>query len=1118
CGTLHVTGRTQLSSNEQNYHIYGNSGAHIHCVKGYEFPDHTNTTTVKCLETGAWSTVPTCQPKDCGTLHVKEHTYLSTNEENYHLYGYSGAHIQCDTGYEFPDHSNTTTVKCLDTGVWSNVPLCQPKDCGTLHVKEHTNLSMNEKNYHIYGNSGAHIQCDTGYQFPDHSNTTTVKCFDTGVWSNVPLCQPKDCGKYHVTGQTQLSSNEQNYHIYGNSGAHIHCVKGYEFPDHTNTTTVKCLETGVWSTVPTCQPKVCGTLHVKEHTNLSMNEQKYHIYGNSGAHIQCDPGYEFPDHSNTTIVKCLDTGVWSNVPLCQPKDCGTFHVTGHTQLSSNQQNYHIYANSGAHVHCVKGYEFPDHTNTTTVKCLETGAWSTVPTCQPKDCGTLHVKEHTNLSMNEQNYHIYGNSGAHIQCDTGYEFPDHSHTTTVKCLDTGVWSNVPLCQPKDCGTFHVTGHTQLSSNQQNYHIYANSGAHVHCVKGYEFPDHTNTTTVKCLETGAWSTVPTCQPKDCGTLHVKEHTNLSMNEQNYHIYGNSGAHIQCDTGYEFPDHSHTTTVKCLDTGVWSNVPLCQPKDCGTVNVTGHTQLSSNQQYYHIYGNSGAHIHCVKGYEFPDHSNTATVKCLEIGAWSTVPTCQPKDCGTFHVTGHTQLSSNEQNYHIYGNSGAHIHCVKGYEFPDHSNTTTVKCLATGAWSTVTTCQPKDCGDIHSSISIRNALKRRLHNDTKYSSTAEIDCDEGYFNIKEIQTSGISTTTIRCSEYGTWMNIPTCVRKDCGNLDMLNISNAKTRIVFTDTKYQSNATISCETGYTDQNKHQTLGISTSWITCSANGTWANVPHCERKDNYLVCGNVHNISINYASNRRLYNDTIAETDCDEGYYNINDAQTSGISTATIRCSENGTWVNMPACVRKDCGKLDQLNISNAKLRLTFGDTKYKSSAAISCDTGYTDKNKPQTNDISTSLITCSANGTWAHVPKCVRKDCGNVHYISINNAANRRLHNDTKYTSTADIDCDEGYYDIKVTQTTGKSTTTITCSDHGTWVNIPTCERKECGGLSELNIANANDRIPINGTKYNSIANISCDVGYKERNKSQTTGITSTLIRCYENGTWANQPTCVRK
>ncbi|XP_053390081.1 sushi, von Willebrand factor type A, EGF and pentraxin domain-containing protein 1-like [Mercenaria mercenaria] len=192
-------------------------------------------------------------------------------------------------------------------------------------------------------------------------------------------------------------------------------------------------------------------------------------------------------------------------------DCGTFHVTGHTQLSSNEQNYHIYGNSGAHIHCVKGYEFPDHSNTTTVKCLETGAWSTVPTCQPKDCGIYDVKEHTSLSTNEQDYHIYGNSGAHIQCDTGYEFPDHSNITTAKCLDTGVWSNVPLCQPKDCGTFHMTGHTQLSSNEQHYHIYGNSGAHIHCDKGYEFPDHSNTTTVKCLETGVWSTVPTCQPK-------------------------------------------------------------------------------------------------------------------------------------------------------------------------------------------------------------------------------------------------------------------------------------------------------------------------------------------------------------------------------------------------------------------------------------------------------------------------------------------------------------------------------------------------------------------------------------------------------------------------------
>jgi hypothetical protein len=69
---------------------------------------------------------------------------------------------------------------------------------------------------------------------------------------------------------------------------------------------------------------------------------------------------------------------------------------------------------------------------------------------------------------------------------------------------------------------------------------------------------------------------------------------------------------------------------------------------------------------------------------------------------------------------------------------------------------------------------------------------------------------------------------------------------------------------------------------------------------------------------------------------------------------------------------------------------------------------------------------------------------------CKNIASLGLNYITlPARLNNDTVYNYTADVDCKEGYYNKKQNQTTGISTTTITCSDKGTWINKPTCELK---------------------------------------------------------------------
>jgi protoporphyrinogen oxidase len=51
-----------------------------------------------------------------------------------------------------------------------------------------------------------------------------------------------------------------------------------------------------------------------------------------------------------------------------------------------------------------------------------------------------------------------------------------------------------------------------------------------------------------------------------------------------------------------------------------------------------------------------------------------------------------------------------------------------------------------------------------------------------------------------------------------------------------------------------------------------------------------------------------------------------------------------------------------------------------------------------------------------------------------------------------------------------------------------------------------------------MNGTVFTSIANMSCDVGFKDKDEDQTEHISTTIITCSETGNWTNLPACIRK
>ncbi|XP_053372799.1 CUB and sushi domain-containing protein 1-like [Mercenaria mercenaria] len=944
------------------------------------------------------------------------------------------AFYQCDLGYY--RSSGDSELKCkegLNPGNWTGkLPTCSPVltvTCSNSNITESCTRVSHAK---CAGDNNV-CSCEPGFEISG-SNTSCKEVHYKSCYTN-STCMTLERSLCHKTPTSTLAPlitmAPQETLVQG----HCECETGFFY----NQSSFSC--TAVLA-------KVCSEVNVRK----SCTEVDHAMCPEDSKECVCEPGFEIsPDSTSCLEVHnktCEDFGKKS--PCKNLKHALCYEVEQPITKIFTTTLPSPAPSSPGRCECAAGFYY----NQSSFSCM-TG-------CQLPNTDitfTKFVEQNGNIALYHQQATVQ------YQCRDGYEFQSGTNTTkTLTCTDNGQFTTLEHCLEKDCGPVGEISNTETITLSPTKDTTFGSKAMVSCIHGYVVSgteNKQNQFSMSCSKNGTWQIREDCVRIDCGNVNINNADDIHLSPDN-DTRLNAKATVTCKSGHVVSGENRNTSfeMQCTPNGTWSTVKDCVRIDCGnlsTLNLSNSVgSLSDSDTKY----NSTANIKCDTGY-YNKNANqtegisTVDIRCDENGKWTNLPTCVLKDCGSLSLVDIRNAENRILNSGTKYNSTAKVSCDIGYydqnkKQTEGTSTAEIKCGENGSWTNLPTCVRKDCHAV-SNIGIDHAGNIRVHNDTKYNSTADIDCIEGYYNVKDTQTTGISTTTIICSEHGTWMNltISTIFDADCGTLDQLNISNAKLRLTFTDTKYQSNAAITCDTGYTDKHKSQAVDTSTTLIKCSANGTWTHLPECVRKE----CGNVHNISIVNAANRRVHNDTkyqsTAEIYCDEGYYISKVTQTSGISTTTISCSEHGIWVDIPTCERKECGDLSQLNISNAKDRFTINDTKYNSMANISCDVGYKEQNKSQTKGITSTSIRCNENGTWGNQPTCVRKDCGDVYNVSISNADNRRLHTDTKYSSTAEIDCNEGYYNINDTQSTGISTTAITCSEYGTWINMPMCVRK---------------------------------------------------------------------
>ncbi|XP_019617776.1 PREDICTED: sperm receptor for egg jelly-like [Branchiostoma belcheri] len=385
------------------------------------------------------------------------------------------------------------------------------------------------------------------------------------------------------------------------------------------------------------------------------------------------------------------------------------------------------------------------------------------------------------------------------------------------------------------------------------------------------------------------------------------------------------------------------------------------------------------------------------------------------------------------------------VFYPNGVVFSCNSGFTLNGQATPT---CQADGTWShPVPTCSPRQCPALTAPpFGVLCPIGAR-----SYQDTVTFECDQGY------TLNGATSATCQADE--TWSNpVPTCTRKACQELPILNNGNRTEGHLYGDT-----VIFSCNEGYEP--------IGSENRTCQSDQSWSGVqPNCSRK----ACPELPLPNNGNRTEGHLYGDTVTFS-CNKGY--------EPIGSENRTCQSDQSWSGVqPNCSRKACPELPLPNNGNRTEGYLYGDT-----VTFSCDDGY--------ELIGSENRTCKADQSWSGVQtNCSRKACTELPLLNHGKRTEGYLYGDTVTFS-----CNDGYELI--------GSKNRTCQADQSWSGVqPNCSRKACPELPILNNGNRTE-----SHLYGDIVNFSCDEGYELIGSENRT--------CQADQSWSGvQPNCSRK
>lgn len=302
-----------LSSNSFNYR----DSVTVSCASGYYFSGSysgLSSITLTCLSGGEWSIqeLPECTHSFCGPPKIIANGYIIQSSG---IQGGDVTSYSCKDGYNMTGSANIT---CLANSTWEPSPSCIAQQCSNISSSA-PDMTINI----VYGDvvhhgSVAILSCQ---QYAEIIGAPTVQCRN-GKWDFVSDADPSYCRASPcptpIVDHAFLTPSAP-YTL--NQVVNIHCMNGYKL---TGNSTFRC---GIDKVLANCTKNVC-VLNSSANIIAADTLTKYE-FGDSVV-VACLSSYKLNNITITNMtISCLETGQWSSQPSCSRKSCGIpYHVNG----------------------------------------------------------------------------------------------------------------------------------------------------------------------------------------------------------------------------------------------------------------------------------------------------------------------------------------------------------------------------------------------------------------------------------------------------------------------------------------------------------------------------------------------------------------------------------------------------------------------------------------------------------------------------------------------------------------------------------------------------------------------------------------------------------------------
>lgn len=588
------------------------------CPSGYEQ-----------IETGEGKT---CTAVTCGTPPRVEHALTQPVSDGVSKSFYKETVLfHCATGYTITGkHADNDHFKidCQADRSFTATEACKPIECGNAPTVANARANGATAVF----NQSIKYECNEGYSIdktPNGDAHFSVVCQDTGAYGLPLECLPITCGEPDQVANAQRPSGKRNY----GDVVPFACFEGYTIdgvPDSASDFTARCQANGQFTSLETCNPKICGhppkNIFVLHATVPDVGNLHYPQV----AEITCRDGYTIGGDArgNTSfLIKCKSAGEFEKPATdCEPVKCGALPAMANATLSEvtdtatgkvvdvNALTFGLKAQYGCKPGFTAGGEH-DAVSRINVECFPNGAFSLpAPDLQ---CRNVNDCDRHTCGAHGSCVDEIGPSPAYTcDCQHGYELrtkPNgEKHCGDIDdcgsrecgpgvCRDlVGDYTCIcpsghylakvdgeKTCLPVRCADEPETvANAKLLTNHQGPVDFPATLTY-QCDTGYSTDSSPVEAKTKfqasCKAHGKLMGMMSCQPVSCGAPHMFVDTALIFpaNKRALVTYPQS-AKYKCEEGHSIlgaPDGKIEYETKCLSSGVLSDPEVCEPIKCGT-----------------------------------------------------------------------------------------------------------------------------------------------------------------------------------------------------------------------------------------------------------------------------------------------------------------------------------------------------------------------------------------------------------------------------------------------------------------------------------------------------------------------------------------------------------